>query len=168
MTRFSDNLYSGKDGLTLAKASRAPVSLTREFHVVGASAASLTQNAVLPSYACNLTGTLYIANKGSATSSDAVTVSANGVNIFTFSSFGSSQGIVFNQTVAGLATFTAVVSAMINTNNPPTTVSGFTGGELPISVTWAFSSASRTKQTDYKLVIEFNRYDDGSMIQNYP
>lgn len=166
MTRFSDNIYSGKDGLTLAKASRSAVQLIREHRVIGVSAASLTQTGTFPTYACNVLATLFIANKGSATSSDAVTVSANGVNLLTYSAFGSSQGVVQNASQAGVATFTAVVSAVMNVNNPPTT--SFSDGQLPYSVTWTLSSASRTKQTDYKLILEFNRFDNGDMTQNYP
>lgn len=154
MTRYSDNILSGFQAITSALSSQSAVVLRKTHRFTNASpAVGSTQTGVFPPNAQNLTGSLYIIVNGSATVSDKITVSAAGVNLITFSSFGSAGGF-FSGTTAGLGTVTVVASAAANVAAP---TSANNGGEIPYSVTFLPSSASRS--TDYQLILSFNRAD---------
>lgn len=156
MTRFSDNIYSGFEGVTSALSSQSPVVLRRvhTFTNVGAATGS-TQLGVFPPRTENVNAQVFIVVNGSATVSDKVTVSAGGLDMVTFSSFGSAQGIL-DRTTTSLGTVTTNASAMAGPV-PPAVNQAQNGPEVPYAVTFLPSSASRN--TVYKVVLEFNRMD---------
>lgn len=155
MTRFSDNILSGFAGLTSAASSQSAVRLCRTHRFTNASpAVGATQTGTFPPNTNNLTGRMWITVNGSATVSDKITVSAGGTNLMTFTSFGSAQG-TFAATTTGLGTLTIIASACAIVSPPATGQTN--GGEIPYSVTFLPSSASRS--TDYQLDLSFNRAD---------
>lgn len=141
MTGFGDNIYSGLLGVSSAQASYAPVQLCRTFRFSGSNAS--TQQFVLPSGVQNLDAKCYILTNGSAATSDAITVSAGGTNLLTFSSMGSAGGIV-RQTTAGLGTLTLVASACANLS---------TTAEVSAAIT----IASVDIAADYQVELMFSR-----------
>lgn len=155
MTRFSDNIYSGREGVTSALSSQSPVMLCRvhTFTNVGAAVGS-TQTGTLPAHSENIVPRVFITTAGSATVSDKITVSAAGLDMVTFTSFGSSQGILDRTTTALGA---VVVNASALAGPLATTPNGINGPEVSYSVTYLPSSASRN--TVYKVILEFNRAD---------
>lgn len=157
MTQYSGNIYSGFIAATSAAQSASPVQLARTHRFTqpaGGGTAAITQTGTLPPLTQNLTASIYILANSSATVSDKITVSAAGVDLITISSFGSSQGYVANNTVAGKATITVIGSACANVAAPATNQTN--GGEIPYSITLTPVSASRG---DYQVVLQFNRKD---------
>lgn len=154
MTRYSDNLLSGFQGLTSATSSVSPVTMrSNTFNFSGAgNGTAVTKLGVLPPGAQNLTATLFITNAASATTSDKITVSAGGQTLVTITSFGSAVGIASN-TLAGVATFTYIVSACATVAAPATNQTN--GGEIPYAVT--FLPVSADKVGTYQLHLSFNR-----------
>lgn len=146
MTRYSDNIYSGAQGLTSATSSKSAVGLTKTFRFSGGSG---TRNFVLPSGVQNLDAKCYILAQGSAATSDSITVSANGTNLITFSGMGSATGVV-RQTTAGLGTLTVVASACANLN-------------ANAEVSAAITLASVDTAADYQVQLFFNRADTNTL-----
>jgi predicted nucleotidyltransferase len=147
MTRFSDNIYSGYQGLTSATSSKSAVGLTKTFRFTGGGAA--TKNFVLPVGVQNFDAKCYIMAQGSAATSDKITVSAGGVDLITFSAMGSATGVV-RQTTTALGTMTVVASACANLS---------TTAEVSAAVTLA----SVDTATDYQVQISFNRADTNTL-----
>lgn len=141
MTIFGDNVYSGNQALTSALASYSPVGLTRTFRFTGGGAQ--TQNFVFPQGVRNLNAACYIIQDGTAATTDTITVSAGGVTLLTFSSMGSSSGLI-ETTLAGLGTKTVVASACANLS---------TAAEVSASITLS----STDTVTDYQVQLRFNR-----------
>lgn len=111
MTGYSDNIYSGLQGLNSAQSSYTPVRLSRTFRFTGGG--TTNQSFVLPMGVQNLDAKCYILANGSGATTDTITVSAGGVNLLTFSSMGSATGVV-RQTTTALGTLTVVASACAN------------------------------------------------------
>lgn len=122
-----------------------------------APAVGATLSGTFPPGTQNLRGVLFIIANGSATVSDKITVSAGGTNLLTFDQFGSAQG-VFSVTTTSVGRVTVIASACAN---PPVPASSTNGGEIPYSVTFLPSSASRS--TDYQLKLSFNRADSNTL-----
>lgn len=156
MTRFSDNIYSGFEGVTSALSSQSPVVL-RKVHrftqPASGGATPITVTGTFPPNTENLAASLYIMANSSATVSDKITVSAGGTNLLTITSFGSTSGFI-NTTTTGVGTITVIASACQLVTPPATNQTN--GGEIPYSVTFLPVSASRG---DYQLVLTFNRMD---------
>lgn len=144
MTRFSDNIYTGNDALTSAKASRSGAEFGKTFRFSGAAS---TQEFVLPVGTQNLTSRLYIIQDGSAAATNSITVSAGGQTLLTYSSFGSAGGYVGDATVAGVGTFTAIASAMANLSAT---------AEVTCNATYASTDAA----VDCQVRIVFSRSDN--------
>lgn len=157
MTRYSDNIYSGFQALTSATSSKSPVTLCKTYNF-SSSVGSSTLKGVFPPGAQNLRAVLYITQNASATSSDAITVSAGGTTLFTITGFGSATGIA-SDTKAGVATFTYVASACASIPVPATNQTN--GGEVPFAVTYVLSSANKLGSCQLKL--EFNRADSNTL-----
>ncbi len=160
MTRFSDNIYSGIQALTSATSNRSMVSLRKSaFNFSGANnTTAVTKLGVFPAGTENLTATLFITNAASATTSNKITVSAGGQTLVTITSFGSAVGIASN-TLAGVATFTYIVSACATVAAPATGQNN--GGEIPFAVT--FLPVSADKVGTYQLHFSFNRADSNTL-----
>ncbi len=141
MTTFGDNIYTGLQALTSGQASYSPARLNRTFRFTGVAAS--TQQFVLPTGVQNLDAKCYILANGSAATSDAITVSAGGTTLLTFSSMGSATGVV-RGTTAGLGTLTTVASACANLS---------TTAEVSAAITIASVDAA----TDYQVEITFSR-----------
>lgn len=141
MTTYGDNICSGLLALTSGQASYAPVRLNRTFRFTGGGAA--TQQFVLPTGVQNLDAKVYILANGSAATTDAITVSAGGVNLIQITSMGSAVGVLRN-TTAGLGTLTTIASACANLS---------TTAEVSAAIT----IASTDTATDYQVEIMFSR-----------
>lgn len=141
MTTFGDNIYSGLPALTSALSSQSEVRLSRSFRFTGGGAQ--TQTFVLPQGVQNLNAVCYIIQDGSAATSDAITVSAGGTTLITFSSMGSAGGLV-EITTAALGTKTVVASACANLS-------------ATAEVSAAITLASTDTATDYQVNLVFNR-----------
>lgn len=158
MTRYSDNIYSGFDGLTSALSSRSAVTLTKSYDFAGAgNTTAVTRTGVFPPGAQNLTCALYVTQQGSATVSDKITVSAGGFNLITIDQFGSATGYapITTTSVARIvmvASACAVIPVPASTNN---------GGEIPFSVTFVPVSADKT--STLRLVLTYNRADTNTL-----
>lgn len=144
MTRFSDNIYTGDDAVTSAKASRSGAVFQKTLRFSGASG---TQTFTLPVGVQNLHPALYIMQNGSAAATNKITVSAGGTTYFTYSSFGSTGGYIPGTTQTGVATFTAVGSAMANLS---------TTAEVTCAATYLSTDAA----VDCQVCIKFNRVDN--------
>lgn len=163
MTRFSDNVYSGYEGLVSSQSSRSPVVLTRshDFAAVGGTTA-ITRTGTFPPNVQNVAASLFVTQQGSATVSDKITVSAGGTNLITVDQFGSAQGYAAGNSVAGFARITYVASACAI---PPVPASNTTnGGEIPYSVTFLPVSADKTSTC--RIVLSFNRSDTNTLGTN--
>lgn len=160
MTRYSDNIYSGFQALTSATTSKSCVGLRKSsYNFAGAgNGTAVTKNGVFPPGTENLTATLFITNAASATVSNKITVSAGGQTLVTITSFGSAVGIASN-TLAGVATFTYIVSACATVAAPATGQTN--GGEIPFAVT--FLPVSADKVGTYQLHFTFNRADSNTL-----
>lgn len=152
MTRFSDNILSGYQSITLAKSSESPVVLSKDFDF-NATTGSTTISGVFPPGTRNLSAELFVTAQGSANSSNKITVSAGGTTLLTVSSFGSANGIAC-QTAAGFATFAYVASACADV---PVPTSSDNGGEVPFSVTFLKDAGDSTGRC--RLALYFNRKD---------
>lgn len=159
MTRYSDPIFSGYEGLTSALSSRSTVVLTRSHDFAGAgNGTAVTRTGVFPPGVQNIAAQLYVTQQGSATVSDKITVSAGGTNLITIDQFGSSQGYAAGNTVTGFARITYVASACAI---PPVPASTNNGGEIPYSVTFLPVSADKTSTC--RIVLSFNRKDDNTL-----
>lgn len=107
MTIFGDNVQIGNQAAVSAAASYAPVRLLRHVDISGTGT---TKQFLLPTYVENFDACCYIVSDGSAAASDSIVVSAGGTTLLTFSSMGSSQGVV-KSTQAGLGTLVMLASA---------------------------------------------------------
>lgn len=136
MTTFADNIYSGLQALTSGLASYSPVYLCRTFNFTGGAAQ--TQNFVFPMGVQNLNATCYIIQDGSAATSDSITVSAGGTTLLSFTSMGSSSGLI-ETTLAGLGTKTVIASACANLS---------TTAEVSAAITIAPSDAAAIYQVN--------------------
>lgn len=147
MTVYSDNIYSGNlvGTLTSATTAASEIVLTRTHRLN--TGVTQTQTGVFPQGAMNLDSTLFILANASATVSDKITVSAAGVNLLVWSSFGSASGVA-RQTTAGLATYTPVASACA-------VIAGAASTDLSYSVTTAQGTDSTG--SDYQLQLRFTR-----------
>jgi len=143
MTVFSDNIYTGNQAITSAKASLAGAVFQKTFKFSGASS---TQNFMLPTGVQNLSGGLYITQNGSAATTNTVTVSANGTNLFTYSSFGSAGGYLSDSTITAKGTFTPIASAMAALLNT---------AEVTAAVTYVSTDDASTCQ----IAVYFSRAD---------
>jgi hypothetical protein len=141
MTGFADNITSGLNALTSGQSSNSPVQLSRTFRFTGGG--TTNQSFVLPTGVQNLDAKCYILQQGSAATSDAITVSAGGTTLLTFSSMGSALGVV-RQTTAGLGTLTVVASACANLS---------TTAEVSADI----KIASVDTATDYQVELMFTR-----------
>lgn len=150
MTRYSDNILSGFQAATSAASSGSAVSLSKTFRFPAGG--SSTQTGTFPPGTQNIRGTLFIANAGSAATSDKITVSAGGQNLIAYTAMGSAVGVLYNTTTS-LGTVTPVVSACATVAAPATGQTN--GGEIPFSVT----ILSVDTATDYQLHLAFNRKD---------
>lgn len=146
MTVYADNIYSGTleaTGSATTAASEVVLTRTHRFN----TGLSQTQTGVFPKGTSNLDSTLYILANASATVSDKITVSAAGVNLLAWSSFGSASGIA-KSTTTGLATYTPVASACA-------VVAGAAATDLSYSVTSLQGTDS--PGSDYQLQLRFSR-----------
>lgn len=161
MTRYSDNIYSGFQGITSALTSKSAVGLHKVHRFTQPStggAVAQTVTGTFPPGIENLTTRLYIMQQASATVSDKFTVSAGGTNLITITGVGSATGLLGAATQAGLGAVTIVASAC---GILPVPASTNNGGEIPYAVT--FLPVSASKNTDYKLVLSFNRADSNTL-----
>lgn len=110
MTRCSDNLESGDYGFTGATDTVGQVELTKTFRATGATSFST----LLPAGTRNITSTLFIISNDTAATTGTCIVSAGTSTLITYSAFGSSQGVLTQQTVAGLGTVAIRASACAN------------------------------------------------------
>ena len=157
MTRYSDNIYSGFQGLTSAGSSKSIVTLCKGPYAFNSTTGSTTLSGTLPPGAQGLTARIYITQQASATASDKITVSAGGTDLITVTAFGSASGTA-NDTKVGVATFTYVASACAT---PPVPSGANNGGEIPFSVTYLKSSANKTGSC--QLLLYFNRADSNTL-----
>lgn len=142
MTSFADVIQTGNAiALTSGQSSLAPTLHSRTFRFTGGGAQ--TQTFVLPTGVQNVDAKLYIIQDGSAATSDAITVSAGGVDLINITSFGSTAGLLRN-TTAALGTLSTIASACANLS---------TTAEVSAAATLASTDVG----TDYQLVIEFSR-----------
>jgi hypothetical protein len=148
MTNFADNILSGVNAVVTAQASLCPVQLSRHYAFNGASS---TQNGVFPSNTKNLTAEIFITNAGSATTHNAITVSAGGVTLLTIDQFGSAVGYA-NDSKAGVARFTLVASACAIVQ--PVAGAANTG-EAPFAVTYNRDAGDPSSTCQINL--KFNR-----------
>lgn len=143
MTRFTDNLYTGRDAAVSAQASKSAAVFSKTLTFTGGSQ---TKQFKLPQGAQNLDAKCYILANGSAATSDKITVSAGGVDLITFAAMGSAGGLL-RQTTTGLGTVAVVASACAN-----------------LSATDEVSAAATLLSVDplasYQVQISFNRRDD--------
>lgn len=158
MTRYSDNIYSGFQGITSASTSKSAVVLRKVYNFAGAgNVTAVTRSGTFPPGVQNLTGRIFITQQASATVSNKITVSAGGFDLFSITSFGSATGVA-GDTKAGVATFTYIASACAA---PPVPASTNNGGEIPFSVTFAPVSADKTGT--YQVELTFNRADSNTL-----
>lgn len=158
MTRYSDNIYSGFQGLTSAATSKSAVSLSKTYNFAGAgNTTAVTRNGTFPPGAQNLLATLYITQQGSATVSNKITVSAGGKDLLTITSFGSANGVA-SFTTTSVATITYIASACASI---PVPTGANNGGEVPFAVTFVPVSADKTGT--YQLELSFNRADTNTL-----
>jgi len=143
MTQFGDNIYTGENGLTSALSSKSGGVFQKTVRLSGASGTTTVTFSVATQ---NLQPRLYMMQQGSAATSNSVVCSAGGVTLFTYTSFGSANGLLQGPTVAGLATFTPVAPAMAALSQT---------SEVAASVTYTSTDAASVSQ----LVIQFNRSD---------
>lgn len=162
MTRFSDNILSGFQATTSAASSKSVVHLRKVHRFTqpsGGGATPVTLSGTFPPGVEAIIPTLFIMNQStSASTSDKITCSAGGTNLFTYTAIGSATGIIGIATVAALGAVAIVASACAI---PPVPSGANNGGEIPYAVT--FLPASASKSTDYKLVINFNRADSNTL-----
>ena len=146
MTRFSDNIESGIQGLTSAQSSKASVMLTRVHRFVGGG--NQTWSTLLPWGSQCLDAKLFISVNGSAATTDRMTStsSAGATALGTISSIGSAAGVL-RVTTVGLGTLAMVASACAQVG--PRTE----GADIPIQVI----SSSTDTATDYTLELSFRR-----------
>lgn len=158
MTRYSDNIYSGFQGLTSAQSSKSPVVLRKTYNFSGAgNTTAVTLSGTFPPNTQNLAAALYVTNAASATVSDKITVSAGGTNLIVIDQFGSAAGFA-NDTKATFARFTVTASACAVV---PTPTSTSNGGDIPFSVT--FVPVSADKVGTYQLQLSFSRSDTNTL-----
>lgn len=157
MTRYSDNIYSGFQGVTSATTSKSCVRLGKTYKFGGAS---VSLSGVFPPNTENLSANLYIMKVGgSATTSDTIVVSAGGTNLITITGIGSADGMIGNGVTAGKGSMTVIASAA-NSLTAPT--SSNNGGEIPFTITYVAASAGGGTQR-YQLNLVFNRADTNTL-----
>lgn len=149
MTLYADGLESGLLGLSSAQSTRAGAIVTRQ-RLFAAGGTNQTWTGFFPYDAVGISATLYIMGQGAATQSDTMVIStsAGSTPLITFSSMGSSQGIVAGNTV-GLGLRTVVASACFR----PAPVTNPEGSEIPFRVILSGDAQS----PEYGLSITFRR-----------
>lgn len=106
-------LQVGLQALTSGLSSITPVEYSRTVNITGATG---SQTIVVPANVQNLDAKLYITTAGSAATTDAISVSADGgVNLISISSIGSARGVL-RVTTAGLGVLTTSSAAANSLN----------------------------------------------------
>lgn len=154
MTRYSDNIFSGFQGVTSALSSMSPVALSKTYNFVAAAGTGTTITGVFPPGTQNLTAELFVTQQGSANTSNKLTVSAAGTNLIVIDQFGSATGYAAFSTTS-LARFTITASACAIVAPPATGQTN--GGEIPFSVTYLKDAGDPS--CTCQLVLNFNRID---------
>lgn len=158
MTRYSDNIYSGFQGVTSAASSKSVVVLRKVYNFSGAgNTTAVTRTGTFPPGVQNLTARIFITQAASATVSDKITVSAGGFDLVTIDQFGSAAGVA-GDTKVGVARFTYIASACAQ---PPAPASTNNGGEIPYALTFLPVSADKVGQ--YQIELTFNRADSNTL-----
>jgi len=149
MTLFADGLESGILGLTSAQSTRAGTVLARQ-RLFSAGQGNQTWTGFLPYDAVTVMSQLFIMGQGSAAQSDTLTIStsAGSTTLYTFSAFGSAQGLLAGTTV-GLGTRTVNASAAFR----PAPSTNPEGADIPFR---ALLSATDTSP-EYGLTITYRR-----------
>lgn len=147
MTAYADNIYSGNIAITSALSSTSTVRLIKTHRIAGGAGSTVT--GTFPQGTMCLAANLYIMLNASATVSDKITVSAAGVDLITFTQFGSAAGLLSGTTV-GLGVRTVVASAC-------GIVAGAATSDLSYSVT--YPANTQATGADYLLELAFSRKD---------
>lgn len=157
MTRYSDNIYSGYQGITSASTSKSAVVLRKVYNFAGAgNTTPVTRTGVFPSGTQNMAAKIFITQAASATVSDKITVSAGGFDLVTIDQFGSAAGIA-GDTKAGVARFTYIASACASVPVPAST----NQGDIPFAIT--FVPVSADKVGTYVVELTYNRSDSNTL-----
>lgn len=151
MTNYADNISSGFIGVVSSQSSLSQAQLSKLYQF-DSTTGSVTYTGRFPPMTKNLTAELFITNAGSATTHNAVTVSAGGTTLLTIDQFGSAAGYA-NDTKAGVARFTYVASACAVVQPPATNVTN--GGEIPFSITYLKDAGDPSSSCQVNL--KFNR-----------
>lgn len=149
MTRYTDNILSGRDALTSADASKSQVGLKRTYFVSAGAGVNVTVSGVFPVGAQNVNAAVYVVQPGAATTNDNIILYANGnaatgSKLLSFLAIGSAA----NQRYAPTSYITSACVFI-----PPAAAGAATySGEVPFQVI-----VSSVSTASYSIEITFDR-----------
>lgn len=154
MTRYSDNIYSGFQGLTSAQSSKSAVLLGKTYFVSAGAAVTQVIAGTFPPNTVNINTGVYVIQAGAATTSDNIILytngsASNGQKVLSFLAIGSAA----NQRYAP----TSYITSAAAQPQPPAT-NQTNGGEIPFKVV-----VSSTSTASYQIHITFNRLDTNTL-----
>lgn len=149
MTRYTDNILSGRDALTSADASKSQVSLKKTYFVSAGAGVNAIVSGVFPVGAQNVNAAVYVVQQGAATTNDNIILYANGnaatgTKMLSFLAIGSAAN-------ARLAPTSYVVSACVFVPPAPAGAATYTG-EVPFQII-----VSSVSTASYSIELSFDR-----------
>lgn len=153
MTRYSDNIYSGYQGVVSAQTSKSAVALRKTYFVSAGAGANAIITGVFPPQTQNITSDVFVTQAGVATTNDNITLwtngsAANGQKVLQYLAIGSAA--------TRLNAPTYITSAAAFPQPPATNQTN--GGEIPFKVI-----VSSVSTAAYSIVLTFNRADSNTL-----
>lgn len=154
MTRFSDNIYSGYQGLTSAQSSKSAVQLCDAYNVSAGTSVNQTIQGVFPPASQCINAAVYVTQAGAATTNDNIVLwingsAANGQRVLSFLAIGSAANQRYNPT--------SYVASAAAAPQPPT-INQVNGGEIPYKII-----VSSVSTAAYTIFLQFNRGDTNTL-----
>lgn len=152
MTRYTDNILSGRDALVSADASKSQVVLRKSYFVSAGAGINVTVSGVFPSGVQNVNAAIYVVQQGAATTNDNIILYANGnaatgTKLLSFLAVGSAA--------SRLAPTTYITSACAF---PPVVAGTGYAGEIPFQVI-----VSSVSTASYQIEINYDRGNSTSL-----
>lgn len=149
MTRYTDNILSGRDALTSADASKAQVGLKKTYFVSAGAGVNAIVSGVFPVGAQNVNSAVYVVQNGAATTNDNITLYANGnaatgTKMLSYLAIGSAANLRISPT-------SYVTSACVFIPSAPAGATTY-AGEVPFQII-----VSSVSTASYSIELTFDR-----------
>lgn len=155
MTRFSDNILSGRQAPTSAQSSKSQVTLRNAYFVSAGAGVNATLQGTLPAGAQNISSAVYVVQQGAATTNDNIIMYTNG-------SAANGQKVLSYLAVGSAATRLNAPVYITSAAAFPQPAAGlpapYIQGEIPYKII-----VSSVSTASYSIIIDFDRGNSTSL-----